>query len=66
MVYHKLNKMYSFNEIEIIINNCFSVDELNRVKEAFAIIIEDRDISNQKIFFIRKTRRLRLREIENT
>jgi uncharacterized protein YjbK len=58
--------MYSFIEIEIIFKNCLSLDELNRVNEAFASVIEDRDISNLKIFFIRKKRRLRLREIENT
>ena len=57
--------MYSFFEIETIFNNCFSVDELKRVNEAFVTVMEDRDISNLKIFFIRKKRRLRLREIEN-
>jgi hypothetical protein len=57
--------MYSFLEIETIFNNCLSVDELNRVNNAFVPVIEDRDISNLKIFFIRKKRRLRLREIEN-
>lgn len=57
--------MYSFLEIETIFNNCLSIDELNRVNEAFVTVIEDRDISNLKIFFIRKKRRLRLREIEN-
>ena len=57
--------MYSFIEIETIYRNCLSVDELNRVNEAFATVIIDRDISNLKIFFIRKIRRLRLREIEN-
>lgn len=57
--------MYSFIEIETIFRNCLSVDELTRVNEAFTTVIEDRDISNLKIFFIRKKRRLRLREIEN-
>ena len=56
--------MYSFIEIETIFRNCLSVDELTRVNEAFTTVIEDRDISNLKIFFIRKKRRLRLREIE--
>lgn len=58
--------MYSFIEIETIFRNCLSIDELTRVNEAFTAVIEDRDISNLKIFFIRKKRRLRLREIENT
>lgn len=57
--------MYSFLEIEIIFNNCISIDELKRVNEAFVTVIEDRDISNLKIFFIRKKRKIRLREIEN-
>lgn len=56
--------MYSFIEIETIFRNCHSIDELTRVNEAFTAVIEDRDISNLKIFFIRKKRRLRLREIE--
>ena len=56
--------MYSFIEIETIFRNCLSIDELTRVNEAFTAVIEDRDISNLKIFFIRKKRRLRLQEIE--
>lgn len=59
------DNLYSFFEIETIFNNCISIDEVNRVNEAFVTVIEDRDISNIKIFFIRKKRRLRLREIEN-
>jgi hypothetical protein len=59
------DNLYSFFEIETIFNNCISIDEVNRVNEAFVTVIQDRNISNMKIFFIRKKRRLRLREIEN-
>jgi hypothetical protein len=59
------DNLYSFFEIETIFNNCISINEVNRVNEAFVFVIQDRDISNMKIFFIRKKRRLRLREIEN-
>lgn len=56
--------MYLFTEIETIFKNCKSLSDLNQAKEAFKIVIQDRDLCNKKIFFTRKLRRNRLREIE--
>lgn len=55
--------MYSFIEIECIFNNCTSCKELTLAQEAFTEVIKERDISNLKIFFIRKKARIRRREL---
>lgn len=57
--------MYTFLEIKIIFENCYSELEIKRVREAFALVFKDKNISNQQLFFIRKQSMLRLRELEN-
>jgi hypothetical protein len=57
--------MYSFIEIKTIFSNCNSAQEIKQIREAFAIVFEDKSISNAQLFFIRKQSRLRNRELEN-
>jgi hypothetical protein len=38
--------------------------ELQHIKEAFSLLIKDGDVSNKKIFFIRKKQRLKKMELE--
>ena len=55
--------MYTFLEIKIIFENCCTELEIKRVREAFALVFQDKGISNQKLFFIRKQSRIRKIEI---
>lgn len=56
--------MYTFLEIEVIFKKCYSDLEIKRVRETFALVFQDKGISNQKLFFIRKQSRIRKIEIQ--
>jgi hypothetical protein len=58
--------MYSFIEIERLFQDCRSFQEVRKARQAFAIIHEDGDLSNRKLFFVRKQQRLRVRELEKS
>jgi hypothetical protein len=56
--------MYTYIEINSIFSCCNSIKELQHIKEAFSLLIKDGDVSNKKIFFIRKKERLKKMELE--
>ena len=58
--------MYSFIEIERLFQDCRSFQEVRQARQAFATIHQDGDLSNTKLFFVRKQQRLRLRELEQS
>jgi hypothetical protein len=58
--------MYSFIEIERLFQDCRSFQEIRQARQAFATIHQDGDLSNTKLFFVRKQQRLRLRDLEKS
>jgi hypothetical protein len=58
--------MYSFIEIGRLFQDCRSFEEVRLARQAFAIIHQDGDLSNTKLFFVRKQQRLRLRVLEQS
>lgn len=58
--------MYSFIEIERLFQDCRSFQEVRQARQAFATIHQDGDLSNTKLFFVRKQQRIRLLELEKS
>lgn len=56
--------MYSFTEIEMIFKNSASQEECLRARAAFAMVFDDKDISNRKLFFVRKKQRARMKHFK--
>ena len=58
--------MYSFIEIERLFHDCRSFEEVRTARQAFTILHQDGDLSNTKLFFVRKQQRIRLLELEKS
>jgi hypothetical protein len=55
--------MYSFPELAIIFNRCKTIKELEKACDALAPVIQDGDLSDDKIKFAKKRSIIKYRQL---